>query len=92
MPRKPIRDRYTAAPVSRQRKWALRNRDLGLCVVCSEPVSGTSCYCEAHKIARRLYAQRWREEQRLRKEQATGKPARKRGRPKKQQQTEDQKA
>lgn len=42
-----IRDKYRDLPVSRQRKYQLRKRDEGKCVVCAKPrVNAT--HCKAH--------------------------------------------
>lgn len=39
-----IIDEHTLKPVSRQRKWQMRMRDLGCCVKCGTPVEMTTRY------------------------------------------------
>ena len=42
-----ILDKYTYAPISRQRKYQFRKRDKGKCIVCGQP-SVTAHHCLDH--------------------------------------------
>jgi hypothetical protein len=42
-----IRDQYTYAPISRQRKYQLRMRDKGKCIICGANRTN-SHFCEEH--------------------------------------------
>jgi hypothetical protein len=42
-----IRDKYTYLPVSRQRKYQLRKRDAGKCIICGAEAT-TSKFCTIH--------------------------------------------
>ena len=49
-----IRDKYTYAPISRQRKYQLRRRDAGKCMICGAN-RVTAQHCEEHaKLANDL--------------------------------------
>lgn len=44
-----IRDKYTDKPISRQRKYQLRQRDKGKCIICGENrAESNRHYCEIH--------------------------------------------
>ncbi len=54
MSRKAIKDEFTDLPLSRQRKWQLRRRRAGLCIICGKPVApGLKGMCVEHCVARR---------------------------------------
>ena len=42
-----VRDKYTYMPISRQRKYQLRMRDKGKCIICGDEAI-TSHFCETH--------------------------------------------
>jgi hypothetical protein len=48
-----IKDEFTHLPVSRQRKWQLRNMAQGKCRICSQPVVGSSGLCLDHMARER---------------------------------------
>lgn len=50
-----IRDQYTHAPLSRQRKYQLRMRDARKCIKCGE-LAVNATFCEAHAIIERQRA------------------------------------
>lgn len=47
-----IKDKFTNLPVSRQRKYQLRKKRAGMCVLCGEPAV-TAMHCLKHAIAKR---------------------------------------
>lgn len=52
-----IQDEFTDLPVSKQRKWQLRKRRSGQCVVCGKKsVTKTHCEVHAQKDRERVYA------------------------------------
>ena len=50
MGRPSIKDEFTELPVSRQRKWQLRNVRDGVCSMCGKPVVFRELYCFSHRI------------------------------------------
>lgn len=46
--RPPILDEFTNLPVSRQRKWQLRQNAKGRCVICGQPRPGHRTCCDKH--------------------------------------------
>jgi hypothetical protein len=50
-----IRDKYTYAPISRQRKYQLRMRDKGKCIICGAN-RVNSHFCEEHAKKANLMA------------------------------------
>lgn len=59
-----IKDKYTYAPLSRQRKYQLRMKDKGKCIICGKKAT-TSHFCSTHaeqaNVYSRAYYQRQRE-------------------------------
>lgn len=49
--RQPARHRHPMK-MSRQRRWQLKHKKLGLCILCQSPLA-TSAYCLKHAIANR---------------------------------------
>jgi len=47
--RRPIHDEFSALPVSRQRKWQLRRRKEGRCIVCGDEAQDDRCV--AHHVS-----------------------------------------
>ena len=47
-----IKDKFTNLPVSRQRKYQLRKKKNGLCILCGKP-RVTAMHCLEHAIAKR---------------------------------------
>lgn len=49
-----IKDKFSALPVSRQRKWQLRRKKENRCQICGQP-SVTAMHCLKHAIEKREY-------------------------------------
>lgn len=49
-----IRDQFSDLPVSRQRKWALRQAALGNCIICGQP-QDMAPFCLKHAVSKREY-------------------------------------
>lgn len=49
MSRRAIKDWIAELPISRQRKWQLRQQEAGLCTLCNQPAV-TKHYCEFHRL------------------------------------------
>ncbi len=47
-----IKDKFSELPVSRQRKYQLRKKKAGLCIICGAP-RATAMHCLEHAIAKR---------------------------------------
>lgn len=47
-----IKDKFTNLPVSRQRKYQLRKKQSGMCIICGKP-RATAMHCLEHAIAHR---------------------------------------
>lgn len=64
-----IKDYLTKKPLSRQRKYQLRKRRQGKCIICGRSRSRKSAtYCASHlessrKQQRERYRERWKQEQ-----------------------------
>ena len=57
----PICDEFSDLPVSRQRKWQLRQSKRGLCSICGAPKAKWSAtYCAVHHEAAKLLAREHR--------------------------------
>jgi hypothetical protein len=56
--KKQIVEQLIKLPVSRQRKWQLRQTQKGLCQKCSKPAVPESVYCLGHMVAQRVAARR----------------------------------
>jgi len=56
--RKSTVNERTKQPISRQRKWQLRQKQKGLCEKCSKPAAPESVYCIEHMVAHRVTARR----------------------------------
>lgn len=50
-----IRDGYTDKDISRQRKYQLRKRDKGFCIICGE-ASVTKLHCQLHSDAAKSFS------------------------------------
>jgi hypothetical protein len=67
-----IQDEFSDLPIGSQRKWHLRNRRDGLCVICGvdaapskrKGAGGTSSHCAKHRAAIREQTRRRRNFQR----------------------------
>ncbi len=70
--KKRIVDQFTQLPVSRQRKWQLRQRQKGLCAKCSKRVVPESIYCIRHMVDHRVAARRRYQRKRGRTRQHRG--------------------
>jgi hypothetical protein len=53
-----IVEQLTKLPVSRQRKWQLRQKQKGLCQKCPKPAAPASVDCIRHMVAHRVAARR----------------------------------
>jgi hypothetical protein len=56
--KKQIVEQLIKSPVSRQRKWQLRQKQKGLCQKCSKPAAPVSVDCIRHMVAHRVAARR----------------------------------
>ena len=56
--KKRIVEQLIKLPVSRQRKWQLRQKQKGLCQKCSKPAAPASVFCIRHMVAHRVAARR----------------------------------
>jgi hypothetical protein len=53
--------------MSRQRKYQLRHKRVGLCSECSRPVASGTSFCELHRRKRNLENREWQRERFKRK-------------------------
>ena len=62
--RKPITDKFTHLPVSRQRKWQLRQKAKKKCQWCNRPSVNGHVYCKVHKHKQSITAKVYYEKNR----------------------------